>query len=302
MPSPTLSRPLEPGATIGILGGGQLGRMLAQAAADLGFKTHIYCNEVDSPAFDVAARHTVGKYDDKTALAAFAKSVNVVTFEFENVPEIAPTILSASVAVAPPPQALAVAQDRMLERRFLMGLGIPVSPHKVIGTEKQVEDAFQEIGAPAILKTCRMGYDGKGQKRVSSTAETREAFAAFHGVPCLLEKVIDFSFEASVIAARGSDGSFVAYEPPENEHRERILRRSAVPSRLAPRQIDEAQDMARKIAEALDYVGVLCVELFVNKDGALLVNEIAPRVHNSGHWTIEACVISQFFGRNTAFF
>lgn len=289
-----LTRPLAPGAAIGILGGGQLGRMLAMAAARLGFRTHIYSDEEDAPAFQVADRRCHAPYLKRSMLEEFAKSVEVATFEFENVPEAAATILGQHVPVAPLPQALAVAQDRLLERKFLGGLGITTAQFKSIGNEGQIEDAFSVLGGPAILKTSRLGYDGKGQKRVRTAAEARAAFAEFNGVPCLLESVVDFAFEASVIAARGRDGSFVAYDPPENEHGDHILRRSTVPSRLTHAQIDEAKAIARKIAEALDYVGVLCVELFVTKDGKLLVNEIAPRVHNSGHWTIDACLTSQF--------
>ena len=289
-----LARPLEPGAAIGILGGGQLGRMLAMAAVRLGFKVHIYSDHDDAPAFQVAAARCQSSYTDRKALEEFAKTVSLATFEFENVPEIAATMLGQHVPVAPPPQALAVAQDRYLERKFLSGIGIAIAPYQLIGNEKQFDEALHAVGPPAILKTSRLGYDGKGQKRVRTSAEARAAFAEFNSVPCILESVVDFAFEASVIAARGRDGSFAAYDPPENEHGDHILRRSTVPSRLSPSQIDEAKAIAKKIAEALDYVGVLAVELFVTKDGKLLVNEIAPRVHNSGHWTIDACLTSQF--------
>ena len=289
-----LSRPLEPGAAIGILGGGQLGRMLALAAASLGFKTHVYSDDSDAPAFQVADVRCHAPYAKRAMLEEFAKTIQAGTFEFENVPEIAATILSALVPVAPPPQALAVAQDRLLERKFLGGLGIATAPFRAIASEREIEAAFRTLGGAAILKTSRLGYDGKGQKRVASAAEARAAFADFNGVPAILEQVVDFAFEASVIAARGRDGHFAVYDPPENEHGDHILRRSIVPSRLTPAQTNEATAIARKIAEALYYVGVLCVELFVTRAGQLLVNEIAPRVHNSGHWTIEACVTSQF--------
>jgi 5-(carboxyamino)imidazole ribonucleotide synthase len=289
-----LSRPLAPGAAIGILGGGQLGRMLALAAARLGFKAHIYSDQPDAPAFQVAAVRTFATYHDKSALEAFAKSIAVATFEFENVPDAAAAALSAHVPVAPAPRALAIAQDRLAEKKFLSGLGIATAPFESIENEKRAEDAFRAIGGPLILKTCRLGYDGKGQKQVANAQEARAAFAAFKGVPAILEKVVDFAFEASVIAARGRDGHFAAYDPPENEHGDNILRRSTVPSRLTPAQIAAAIAIAQTIMDALDYVGVLCVELFVTKNGKLLVNEIAPRVHNSGHWTMEACVTSQF--------
>jgi len=290
----TLTRPLEPGATIGILGGGQLARMLALAAARLGFKTHIYSDQADACAFQVADARCHGAYNNRALIEEFAKGIEMATFEFENVPEIAPTLLGQHIAVAPPPGALAVAQDRSLERKFLAGLSVATAPFQLVGQERQIDDALRAIGGPAILKTSRLGYDGKGQSRVKTAAEARAAFQAFNGVPCILESVIDFAFEASVIAARGRDGAFAAYDPPENEHGDHILRRSSVPSRLTPAQTGEATAIARKIAEAFDYVGVLCVELFVTKAGQLLVNEIAPRVHNSGHWTMDACQVSQF--------
>ena len=219
----TLSRPLEPGAAIGILGGGQLGRMLAMAAAGLGFRTHIYSDKADAPAFQVADMRCQAPYNNRMTLEEFAKTIQAGTFEFENVPEIAATILSALVPVAPPPQALAVAQDRILERKFLGGLGIATAPFKIIGDESQIDEAFRALVGPAILKTSRLGYDGKGQKRVGTAAETRAAFANFNGVPCILENVVDFAFEASVIAARGRDSAFAAYDPPENEHGDQIL-------------------------------------------------------------------------------
>ena len=289
-----LTRPLAPGAVIGILGGGQLGRMLALAAARLGFKTHIYSDQPDACAFQVAAARTYAPYDDKAALAVFAKTISVATFEFENVPAAAVEALSAHVPVAPTARALAIAQDRHAERKFLEGLAVPIAAFHEIENENDIEDAVRAIGTPAIFKTCRLGYDGKGQKRAANANDVRAAFDSFNKAPAILESVVDFAFEASVVAARGRDGTFTAYDPPENEHGDHILRRSTVPSRLTLAQIDEAKAIAKKIAEALDYVGVLCVELFVTKDGKLLVNEMAPRVHNSGHWTMDACLTSQF--------
>jgi 5-(carboxyamino)imidazole ribonucleotide synthase len=273
---------VPPGGTIGILGGGQLGRMLALAAARLGLKTHIYAPESDSPAFDVSAAHTVAAYDDAGALDAFARGCDVVTFEFENIPAESAARIGK---VFPSAATLRITQDRFEEKNFVGGLGLKTAPFV------KVDAAMEGAG---ILKTRRFGYDGKGQAKVNGAREIADALARFHGAPCILEGIVDFAFEASVIAARGRDGAFAAYDPPENAHGDHILRRSSVPSRLTAAQVEEAKAIARTIADALGYVGVLAVELFVARDGALLVNEIAPRVHNSGHWTIDACLVSQF--------
>jgi len=277
---------VPPGGTIGILGGGQLGRMLALAAARLGLKTHIYSPEPDAPAFQVAAMHTQARFDDADALAQFARCCDVVTFEFENIPA---ETLARIGAVFPGAATLAVTQDRFAEKSFIASLGLKTAPFRKIDPG---ETAMLE--APSILKTRRLGYDGKGQVKVADAGELARAFETLKRAPCILEGFVDFAFEASVIAARAADGAFAAYDPPRNVHENHILRRSVVPSPLSPAQVEEAKAIARRIAEALDYVGVLAVELFVAKDGALLVNEIAPRVHNSGHWTIEACLTSQF--------
>jgi len=279
---------VPPGGTIGILGGGQLGRMLALAAARLGLKAHIYCHDRNAPAFQVSDRHTIGEFEDKAALAAFAKTCDVVTFEFENVPAESIGFIAQTRPVFPNAQTLAVTQDRLAEKSFVRMLGLKTAPFDA------VDGPDVEVNGPSILKTRRMGYDGKGQAKVSSKRELAQAFARFGGAPCILEGFVDFDFEASVIAARGQDHTFAAYDPPENDHRDHILRRSTVPGRLTALQAEEAKDIARRIAEDLDYVGVFAVELFIGRDGALLVNEIAPRVHNSGHWTIEACLVSQF--------
>jgi 5-(carboxyamino)imidazole ribonucleotide synthase len=290
----TLEKPLTPGGTIGIIGGGQLGRMLALAAARLGLKTSIYNDTADVPAFQVTPHATVGAYDDLQKLATFADACDVVTFEFENLPAHAIAHLGEHVPVRPGAHALAVTQDRLSEKTFVEKLGLKTAPFFEVSSAEQAREAFGRIGAKAIIKTRRFGYDGKGQAKVTSADETAKAFESFKGAPTILEGFVDFSYEASVVAARGADGSFLAYDPPENEHENHILRRSTVPSRLSAAQVEEAKTIARKIADALDYVGVLAVELFVGKDGALLVNEIAPRVHNTGHWTIEACQCSQF--------
>jgi 5-(carboxyamino)imidazole ribonucleotide synthase len=290
----TLSRPLEPGATIGILGGGQLGRMLCLAAARLGFKSHVYSDEAFACAFQVTDARTHAPFDDTSALERFAKSVSVVTVEFENIPNATVTALSAHVPTAPDARPLSVTQNRLAERIFLSGLGIAAAPFREINSESDVEQAFAAIGAPSVFKTCRLGYDGKGQVKIAAASGVKAAFARFGRAPAILEGFVDFAFECSVVAARGRDGSFAAYDPPDNLHGEHILRRSTVPSRLESGQSAEAVGIARRIAEALDYVGVLCVEFFVTKGGSLLVNEIAPRVHNSGHWTLDACLCSQF--------
>jgi 5-(carboxyamino)imidazole ribonucleotide synthase len=286
--------PLAPGAVIGILGGGQLGRMLALAAARLGLKTHIYCDEAEAPAFQVAHARTQARYDDERALEAFAAACDVVTFEFENVPDATAKFLSDHVAVAPSARALAVAQDRLLEKSFISELGIATAPFAGVMDEAEAETAYRRLGGTCVLKTRRLGYDGKGQMKVSSAADAARGFAELGAVPAILEKFVDFSFEASIVAAHGRSGEFAAYDPPRNEHENHILRRSTVPSPLTQDEIGRAIAIARRVADALDYVGVLGVELFVGKDGALVVNEIAPRVHNSGHWTLEACVTSQF--------
>jgi 5-(carboxyamino)imidazole ribonucleotide synthase len=290
-----LSAPVPPGGTIGILGGGQLGRMLSLAAARLGLKTHIFSDEKDAPAFPVSAAQTFASYRNADALTAFARTCDVITCEFENVPAETAALLSQLVPVNPNARSLATAQERFEEKTFVSGLGIGSPTYFAVNSAEDAESAFQKLsGSRAVLKTRRLGYDGKGQAMVSSAQEAAEVFARFKGAPLLLEQFIDFAFEASVIAARGHNGAFVAYDLPENEHRQHILRRSAVPSRLTEKQTAEAREIARKIAEALGYVGVLCVELFVAQSGELLVNEIAPRVHNSGHWTLDACAVSQF--------
>jgi 5-(carboxyamino)imidazole ribonucleotide synthase len=290
----TLDKPLAPGGTIGIIGGGQLGRMLALAAARLGLKTSIYNDAPDAPAFQVTPHATVGAYDDLSKLAAFADACDVVTFEFENLPAHAIAHLGEHVPVRPGAHALAVAQDRLSEKSFVERLGLKTAPFLEVSSAEQACAAFGKIGGKAIIKTRRFGYDGKGQAKVTNADETAKAFESFKGAPAILEGFVDFSYEASVVAARGADGSFLAYDPPENEHENHILRRSTVPSRLSHEQVGEAKAIGKKIADALDYVGVLAVELFVGTDGSLLVNEIAPRVHNTGHWTIEACQCSQF--------
>ena len=288
--------PLPPGSTIGILGGGQLGRMLAMAAARLGLKCHIY-SDASGPAFDVVAKSTVGAYNDLDAVARFASSVDVVTYEFENVPHDTAAAALRVAPVRPGAKALEVAQDRLVEKQFIAGLGLPVAPFAAVDDEASLKEATRALGLPAILKTRRLGYDGKGQVRLSSDTDSATALTAIGNAPAVLEGMVAFQFEVSVLCVRGLDGEVRFYDLPLNTHANGILDTSAVPSPLPPTAVARAHDIACRIAEALDYVGVLAVELFFVGEGAaepLVVNEIAPRVHNSGHWTIDACTVSQF--------
>jgi 5-(carboxyamino)imidazole ribonucleotide synthase len=292
-----LTDPLHPGSRIGILGGGQLGRMLAMAAARLGFHCQIYSDIDAPPAAAVSETLTIGDYDDLEALEAFARTVDVVTYEFENVPVTAAVHLAGRRPVSPPPRALAVAQDRLTEKNFISALSIPVAPYVKIdpGAPLPPEAADR---LPGILKTRRLGYDGKGQIPVATLEDLKTACQQMAGVPLILEKRIDFAFEVSILVTRAANGALAFYDIPRNEHRGGILRRSTVTDGIvSPEIAAEARSIARSIAEALDYVGVLAVELFVKTDGdgpALRVNEIAPRVHNSGHWTMDACATDQF--------
>lgn len=284
---------LPPGSTIGILGGGQLGRMLSVAAARLGFRTHIFEPSPNPPAADVAHAVTTAPYEDETALRAFAASVDVITYEFENIPTSALDLLEALKPLHPNRRALAVSQDRLEEKGFLTGLGLAVAPYRPVGSREDLEAAIHGIGTPAILKTTRLGYDGKGQARLMEPDDAAEAFAAMGGQPAVLEGFVRFTHEVSVIAARGRDGSVAVYEPGENVHLSGILHTTTVPARLTASQRTDAVLLAGRILNALDYVGVMGVELFVTPE-ALLVNEIAPRVHNSGHWTQNGCAVDQF--------
>lgn len=286
--------PLAPGSTIGILGGGQLGRMLAIAAARLGLRCHIYEPAPNPPAGDVAAEVTTAAYDDMAALARFAAAVDVVTFEFENVPAAAAATLAAHAPVRPNPRALEVSQDRVAEKGFLAGLGIPVAPWRAVGDLRDLKAALAELGAPSILKTRRLGYDGKGQVRIGDACRADAAWDGIGAAPAILEGYVDFQREISVIGARGLGGEVVCFDPGENVHRDGILHTTTVPAAISAAARMEAVLLAGKILNALDYVGVMGVEMFQAEGGTLLVNEIAPRVHNSGHWTIEACVIDQF--------
>lgn len=281
------------GATIGILGGGQLGRMLAAAAARLGFHAHVYDPDPLAPAAEVAARSTTARWDDAAALAAFAGSASVVTYEFENVPPTALDLIDAIAPIRPGRRALATSRDRLTEKTLLRSLGLATAPFAAVDGPDDLRAAMSETGLPAILKTRTLGYDGKGQARVEVGADAAAALAALGNAPAILEGVVAFDREVSVIAARGLDGSVAAYDPGENVHKGGILRTTTVPAQLSPGRRTDAVLAAARILNALDYVGVLGVELFVTPSG-LLVNEIAPRVHNSGHWTQVGCLVDQF--------
>ena len=286
-------KPLAPGATVGILGGGQLGRMLALAAGQLGIKCHIYAPEADSPAFQVASARTIAAYDDFTALEKFAGAVDVVTYEFENVPAGTAAFLETRIPLAPGAQALRTAQDRFDEKTFIAGLGIPIAPFAAVDDLMGLETALARIGRPAILKTRRLGYDGKGQSRISAGTNAAAAWAEIGKAPAILEGLMNFQMEISVIAARGWDGSIAIYDVPENHHANHILHTSTVPAAIPAKTAERARAIGGQIIAALDYVGVIGIEMFVGTD-QLVVNEIAPRVHNSGHWTMDACIVSQF--------
>lgn len=293
---------LEPGAVIGVLGGGQLGRMLAMAAAKLGLRTHIFAPEADSPAFEVAARHTCASYSDVVALEAFAHTVDAVTFEFENVPSSALEIIEALVPARPGRRALEAAQDRLREKELLAALDIPSSPWRMVLSGAQLAEAWRSLnaevpGSAMFLKRTRHGYDGKGQTRIASEADLAAAAEWLGAAPAILEAEAPFSFELSVIAVRGTGGASSFYDPPRNTHLGGVLHESRVPSGAPDSVAAMARDYALRIVEELDYVGVLALEMFaVPQEGELrlIANEIAPRVHNSGHWTLEACAVSQF--------
>lgn len=291
-----MTKPLAPGATIGIIGGGQLGRMLAAAAAPLGYSTVILEPQADCPAAQLASSQIVAAYDDLAALTTLAARCDVITYEFENVPVGAARHLADHVPVFPPPRALEVAQDRLVEKRFLTEAGISTARHFSVDSDADLAAALAKTGGSGVLKTRRLGYDGKGQRvfRNASPADAEGVFAAMGGVPLILEAFVDFSAEFSVIAARGLNGETATYDAARNEHRDGILRRSVVPSGLDPATLASARDATVALLEALGYVGVIGVEFFALPGGGFLANEFAPRVHNSGHWTEAACEVSQF--------
>ncbi|MER9336541.1 5-(carboxyamino)imidazole ribonucleotide synthase [Mesorhizobium sp. M0293] len=284
------------GSTIGIIGGGQLGRMLAVAAARLGYRTVVLEPQADCPAAQVANRQITAAYDDPAALAELAASSSVVTYEFENVPVAAASALAIQVPVYPPARALDVAQDRLSEKTFLNAIGIATADFHAVDNDDELTAALKAFDGSGILKTRRMGYDGKGQRifRNMETGGFAGTCEAMGNVPLILESFVPFEREISVIAARGLDGAVAAYDPAENVHRNGILHTSTLPAAIMPETAEAARAAASKILSALNYVGVIGVEFFVLADGSLLANEIAPRVHNSGHWTEAACIVSQF--------
>jgi 5-(carboxyamino)imidazole ribonucleotide synthase len=282
------------GTTLGILGGGQLGRMTAMAAARLGIRCVVWTPDADSPASQVAAETIVAPWDDSQAVTALATKVDVVTLEFENVPLDAVRALAAHVSVRPGARCLEVAQDRLLEKSFANDLAVATAPYRQVGSVDELGNAFRELGGPAILKSRRLGYDGKGQMRLNQSGDGPIAWKELGGVPCILEGFVPFEKEVSVIVARGVDGVCRAYDVVENQHENHILRRTLAPAVISAAVASQAQEIGARLASALDLVGLLAVEFFLLGDGTLMVNEIAPRPHNSGHWTIDGCSVSQF--------
>lgn len=288
---------LKPGDTIGILGGGQLGRMLALAAARLGLRCHVFSPDPDSPAFDVVQRATCAEYADVAALETFAADVDVITYEFENIPSGTAMVLAARRPVLPDPAILEITQDRLAEKTFVRNLGIATADFADVSNLADLKKAVARIGLPSVLKTRRFGYDGKGQVMLRRIDELEAAWESLETSSAILEEFIPFEREISVVAARSADGQVECFDVTENEHRNHILKTSRVPAAISPRLAAEATGIATRIAEAFKYVGVFAVEMFVRPgtpEPSLLVNEIAPRVHNSGHWTLDGATVSQF--------
>ncbi|HEX8375526.1 MAG TPA: 5-(carboxyamino)imidazole ribonucleotide synthase, partial [Geminicoccaceae bacterium] len=284
---------VPPGSTIGIVGGGQLGRMLAVAAAQLGYKCHIYAPDEAPPAAEVAARFTRGRWDDEDALARFGGSVDVATYEFENIAAAPLAALAAQAPLYPPAEALAVAQDRLSEKNFIAELGGAPAPFRPVDDREGLEAALAALGVPAVLKTRRFGYDGKGQARIMTASHADGAWESVRAAPSILEAFVGFESEFSILLCRSAGGEVVTWPAPANEHEGGVLRRSRVPGFGIEEQAAEAETLARAAAEALGYVGVMALEFFATRDGPIF-NEMAPRVHNSGHWTIEGAITSQF--------
>jgi 5-(carboxyamino)imidazole ribonucleotide synthase len=285
---------LAPGATIGILGGGQLGRMTALAAASLGYRCHVFATEHDSPTEQVCGAATVAEYDDAEALDRFAAAVDIATFEFENIPAEAVRRVAAAKPVLPRPEILKITQDRLREKDFLRSIDVATTAYREISDASALARAMRDFGFPAVLKSVRMGYDGKGQVALTPETKPEEAWRQMGGEIGILEAFVDFACEISVIVARGRNGAWAIYPPVENQHSHHILATTIAPARIAREVATRAEGIARHVAERLDLVGVLAVEMFVRSGGEVLVNELAPRPHNSGHWTIDACVTSQF--------
>ncbi len=286
--------PLPPNATIGLVGGGQLGRMSALAAARLGYRCHILTRDNDSPAAQVAHAVTISDYSDPVSLRAFAGAVDVISFEFENVSAEGLDLLASIRPVRPAPSVLRISQDRIDEKTFLNNAGVATAPWVHVASRDDLAAAVRHLGLPAVLKTTRLGYDGKGQAMLRSSADLDAAWERLHPRPLILEGFIDFAREISVIVARGADGAVSAFDTVENRHRDHILDVTLAPARISQAVDQAAQAIAHRVVEALDLIGLLAVEMFVDGNGKVLVNEIAPRPHNSGHWTIDACQTSQF--------
>ncbi|MEE2661769.1 MAG: 5-(carboxyamino)imidazole ribonucleotide synthase [Pseudomonadota bacterium] len=289
-----LTEILSPGATIGILGGGQLGRMIVLAAAQLGYKCHIFSPEPEAPAKDVSAATTTAPYDDPEALRAFAENSDVITFEFENIPDKSLELIADLAPIRPGVQALRISQDRSLEKSFLNEQCISTVAWSSITEAEKLDQAAAITGLPAILKSSRFGYDGKGQSTVTTIPNLQEAWTKMGGVPCVLEQICAFEREISVVVTRAADGQTEHYVPVDNVHRNKILHTSTAPTKLDQNTANEAVHIAKKVAEAIELIGLVAVEMFVLNNKEILVNEIAPRPHNSGHWTMDACLVSQF--------
>ncbi len=294
-------QPLQPGAVIGMLGGGQLGRMSALAAATLGYRTHVFCPEKNAPATQVTPLSTQASYDDEEALAEFAKAVDVVTFEFENVPARTADFLAERVPVRPSPAILRICQNRLREKDFLRGIGVPTTRFAEVSGIDSLTRVVRDIGRPCVLKTTEMGYDGKGQVMIRAQSDLAQAWEEMAGatakgreVQGIVEAFVDFRLEISVIVARGLDGTVQAYVPVENQHQNHILDQTIVPARISERAAVKAEAIARHTAEEIGLIGLLAIEMFVTAEDEILVNELAPRPHNSGHWTLDACITSQF--------
>jgi 5-(carboxyamino)imidazole ribonucleotide synthase len=285
---------IAPGGVIGILGGGQLGRMTAMAAARLGYRVHTFCPDRNAPASHVSWHNTVAAYDNKSALKAFAESVDVVTFEFENIPSATTEYLAALKPTRPKPNVLYLTQERLREKRFLASINVPTTKFLDVARQEALESAVKALGRPAILKSAEFGYDGKGQVRIDGDMDLFEAWVKMGGEVGILEAYVDFVREISVIVARAPDGSTAIYQPVENQHKNHILDVTLVPARISQAVAGRAEAIARHIATEIGLVGLLAVEMFVTHNDEVLVNELAPRPHNSGHWTIDGCVTSQF--------
>lgn len=288
------NRIVPPASTIGIVGGGQLGRMLAQAAARMGYHVHVFCPEVDCPAREVARHVTIAAYDDRDSLKRFARDCDVVTYEFENIPAAAVQDIARHVFVRPNPEILQLSQHRVQEKQTINRLGVATAPFTPVASLEELRSAADKLGLPAVLKTATMGYDGKGQAMLDAKSDLAAAWKNLNAKEAILEGFVDFKIEISVIVARGMDGAMQCYTPVQNIHKHHILAETIAPAPISDALAKQAEEIAKTIAEGMELVGLLAVEMFVTKDDQLLVNELAPRPHNSGHWTLDACVTSQF--------